>query len=486
MIAKVTVAYGDGIGPEIMEATLKILRYAEADIDIETVEVGEKLYKKGYSSGISESTWDSIKRSKLLLKAPITTPQGGGYKSLNVTLRKALGLYANVRPCTSYFPYIDTKCPDIDLVIIRENEEDLYAGIEHRQTHNTYQTLKLITKTGSDKINKFAFDYALKNNRQKVTCFSKDNIMKMTDGTFHKSFNEMSQYYPTLKTDHYIIDIGSARIATRPEDFDIVVTSNLYGDIISDIVAEVSGSVGIAGSANIGDDFAMFEAIHGSAPDIAEQNIANPSGLLRGAVMMLVHINQQKVAESIHNAWLCAMEDGIHTADIFNKKTSKEKVGTQEFASAVIDRLGKSPKNMQPVKYQSTKPIDLPKVPEIVINREEKKCLVGVDVFVDYECGNCVSELVKKINDNIKGNLSLQVVSSKGLSLWPTANTLCNINLCDHWCLRFISNKENKKAEYKEVIKVLEKLQKIPLEVIKTENLYLFDDVHEFSLSQGQ
>ena len=310
--------------------------------------------------------------------------------------------------------------------------------------------------------------------------------MKMTDGTFHKSFDKIRAYYPQIETDHYIIDIGSARIATRPEDFDIVVTSNLYGDIISDIVAETSGSVGIAGSANIGDSFAMFEAIHGSAPDIAGQDIANPSGLLRGAIMMLVHLNQHQVAESIHNAWLCTMEDGIHTADIFNKKNSKKKVGTQEFATAVIDRLGKTPTHMQTIKYQSDKPVTLPTLPAIATDRSEDKKLVGVDIFIDYECKTDISVLVKQINDNIKGNLSLQVISSKGLALWPTANTLCDVSQCDHWCLRFVSNQEDKGADYQDIIKVSEQLIKIQLEVIKTENLYLFGDTQGFSLSQGQ
>ena len=486
MSTKITVAYGDGIGPEIMEATLKILRYAEAKIDIETVEVGEKLYVKGYSSGISESTWESIKESKILLKAPITTPQGGGCKSLNVTLRKALGLYANIRPCSSYYPYIDTKHPNMDLVIVRENEEDLYAGIEHRQTHNTYQTLKIVTETGSRKINQFAFDYAMKNNRKKVTCFSKDNIMKMTDGIFHKSFDDLSQYYPKLESEHYIIDIGTARLATRPEDFDIVVTSNLYGDIISDVVAEISGSVGIAGSANVGDSFAMFEAIHGSAPDIAGQDIANPSGLLRGAIMMLVHIDQRKAAEAIHNAWLCAMEEGVHTSDIFNEKNSSKKVGTQEFASEIIERLGKTPKKMTPIKYQSDNQVKLPRVPELSIDRKETKKLVGVDIFIDYECTSSVSDLVTIINDNIKGNLMLQVVSSKGLALWPTANTLCDTSLCDHWCLRFVSSKEEKIATHDDVMELMTKVNKLNLDIIKTEYLHLFGDKQGFSLLQGQ
>jgi len=350
MNKSITVAYGDGIGPEIMEATLSILKEAKARINIEVVEVGEKLYTKNHSSGIDSSTWDSLERTKVILKAPITTPQGGGYKSLNVTMRKTLGLYSNIRPCVALHPYVATHHPKMDLVIIRENEEDLYAGIEYRQTHNMYQTLKLITRTGSEKIIRFAFDYAVKNNRKKVTCFSKDNIMKMTDGIFHKVFDEIAKEYPQIQTNHMIIDIGAARLAAKPENFDVIVTSNLYGDIISDIAAEVCGSVGMAGSANIGTDYALFEAIHGSAPDIAGKNMANPSGLLNGAIMMLVHIGQPDVAENIQNAWLATLEDGMHTVDIYNPEFSKAKLGTKEFAAEVIKRLGKKPQKLKNCK----------------------------------------------------------------------------------------------------------------------------------------
>jgi isocitrate dehydrogenase len=288
----ITVAYGDGIGPEIMQATLAILEAAGAQLAIEEIEIGEKVYLSGNTAGIANESWESLRRTKVFLKAPITTPSGGGYKSLNVTVRKTLGLYANVRPCVSYAPYVPTLHPRMDVVIVRENEEDLYAGIEHRQTDDVVQCLKLVSRSGCEKIIRYAFEYARLHGRKKVTCMTKDNIMKMTDGLFHQVFDELGAQYPELKKEHMIIDIGTARMAARPEQFDVVVTLNLYGDIISDVAAELTGSVGLAGSANIGEHVAMFEAIHGSAPDIAGQGIANPSGLLLGAVMMLLHIGQ--------------------------------------------------------------------------------------------------------------------------------------------------------------------------------------------------
>ena len=348
----ITIAYGDGIGPEIMRATLKILTAANARIEPEVIEIGEKVYQQGFTSGIPDEAWQSLKRTKVLLKSPITTPQGGGYKSLNVTLRKTLSLYANVRPCVAYAPYVETAFPKLDLVIVRENEEDLYAGIEHRQTDEVYQCLKLVSRRGCEQIIRYAFEYAQKFNRKKVTCFTKDNIMKMTDGLFHRIFNQIAAEYPPIKNEHYIIDIGTALLAAEPERFDVIVTLNLYGDIISDVAAQVAGSVGLAGSANIGNQMAMFEAIHGSAPDIAGKNIANPSGLLNGAIQMLVHINQPDIATLIENAWLKTLEDGIHTADIYSDQFSKEKVGTAQFAEAVIARLGQKPSHFKPANYQ--------------------------------------------------------------------------------------------------------------------------------------
>ena len=384
----ITVAYGDGIGPEIMTATLDIIKAAGARIDIEPIEVGEQVYLRGISAGIEPSAWESLRRTHVFLKAPITTPQGGGYKSLNVTVRMAFELYANVRPCVAYSPFVSTKHPDMDVVIIRENEEDLYTGIEYRQTHDMMEGLKLISRPGSEKIVRYAFEYAKSHNRQKVTCFMKDNIMKMTDGLFHKVFDEVAAEYPDIKNETWIVDIGAAKLADTPEAFDVIVLPNLYGDILSDVAAQLTGSVGLAGSANIGDNYAMFEAIHGSAPRRAGQNLANPSGLLLGAVLMLVHIGQPDVATLVNNAWLRTLEDGIHTYDIFKPIISKEKVGTKEFAAAIIERIGKQPQKLNAVNYSATPPQQSTHVRAVSNDASvEKKELVGVDVFLDWTGG---------------------------------------------------------------------------------------------------
>src|SRR5437762_1921461 len=382
----ITVAHGDGVGPEIMNATLSIIRAAGACLDIETIEIGEKVYLRGVSAGIEPSAWESLRRTRVFLKAPITTPQGGGYKSLNVTTRVMLGLYANVRPCVSYYPFVDTKHPDMDVVIIRENEEDLYTGIEYRQTHDMVESLKLISRPGSEKIVRYAFEYARSHNRKKVTCFMKDNIMKLTDGLFHKVFNEIASDYPDLENEAWIVDIGSAKLADTPEAFDVIVLPNLYGDILSDVAAQIAGSVGLAGSANIGDNCAMFEAIHGSAPRRAGQNVANPSGLLLAAVMMLVHINQPDVATLVHNAWLRTIEDGIHTYDIYVESVSKQKVGTKEFAGAVVERLGKKPHMLKAVSY-TIAPTHISHEHATITQKPEQKDLMGVDVFLEWRAG---------------------------------------------------------------------------------------------------
>lgn len=475
----ITVANGDGIGPEIMAATLEILKGAGANLEIETIDIGEKVYLAGNSSGIEPSSWDSLRRTKVFLKAPITTPQGGGYKSLNVTVRKTLGLYANVRPCVSYDPFVKTKHPKMDVVIVRENEEDLYAGIEHRQTAQVVQCLKLISRPGSEKIVRYAFEYARRNNRKKVTCFTKDNIMKLTDGLFHKVFDEIAAQYPDIENEHWIVDIGAAKLADTPEAFDVLVMPNLYGDVLSDVAAQIAGSVGLAGSANIGEHVSMFEAIHGSAPRRAGQNLANPSGLLLGAVMMLVHIGQTDVAERVHNAWLRTLEDGIHTYDVYKEGVSREKVGTKEFAAAVVARVGQMPQTLKPAKYQAAAS-SADSGRSTAAAAAVKKELVGVDVFLDWSKGSAdeLGAALSKLGDQ---GLKLEMMSNRGVKVWPGGHkeTFCS----DHWRCRFLS--ENSSMAHEQIVALLNRVAGAGFDFIKTENLYNFDGERGFSLDQG-
>ncbi len=480
----ITVAYGDGIGPEIMQATLAILDAAGAQIEPEVIEIGERVYLSGNSAGIEASAWESLRRTKVFLKAPITTPSGGGYKSLNVTVRKTLGLYANVRPCVSYAPFVETLHPKIDLVIVRENEEDLYAGIEHRQTDDVYQCLKLISRPGCEKIVRYAFEYARRHGRKKVTCMTKDNIMKMSDGLFHKVFDDMAVDYPEIKTEHMIIDIGTARMADRPEQFDVVVTPNLYGDIISDVAAELTGSVGLAGSANIGEHVAMFEAIHGSAPDITGKGIANPSGLLHGAVMMLQHIGQHDVAAKIHNAWLCAIEDGAHTADIA-KAGDPSILSTAQFADAVMQRLGQSPTKFKAIDALAPTDAASSTTSKKTYQSPPKsaKAMVGVDVFFHWNDSNANALATKVLAALAEQPFSLQMITNRGVKVWPNGfpETFCT----DHWRCRFMAT-DATSGNHEAIIGLLSAIRATGLDFIKMENLYTFNGEPGFALGQGQ
>src|SRR5215203_2244684 len=470
---RITVAQGDGIGPEIMAATLHILKEAGARLDIEEIEIGRKVYLAGNSAGIAPESWDSLRRTKVFLKAPITTPQGGGFSSLNVAVRKTLGLYANIRPCVSYHPFVQTKHPTMDVVIVRENEEDVYAGIEYRQTDQVEECLKLSSRPGSEKIVRYAFEYAKKFNRKKVTCFIKDNIMKRTDGLFHKIFDEISKEYPEIEADDRIVDIGAAKLADTPESFDVIVMPNLYGDVLSDVAAQIAGSVGLAGASNIGEQVAMFEAIHGSAPRRAGQNLANPSGLFLGSILMLVHINQTDVAELAHNAWLRTMEDGVHTYDIYKEGVSREKVGTREFADAVVARIGQKPETLKAVSYKAGEGGGVASSGGAARGpAAEKKETVGVDVYLEWSNGsaNDLGAAVEKLSGE---GLKLTSIANRGVKVYPggATETFCS----DHWRCRFVAEGGGADIGNGRIATLLSRFAEAGLDFIKTENLYNFD-----------
>ena len=474
----ITVAHGDGIGPEIMNATLRILEASGAALDIETIEIGEKVYLRGNTAGIDPSSWESLLRTKVFLKAPITTPQGGGFKSLNVTTRKTLGLYANVRPCVSYHPFIDTKHPNMDVVIVRENEEDLYAGIEYQLSPEVTSCIKLISRPGSEKIIRYAFEYARLHNRKKVTCFMKDNIMKMTDGLFHKVFDEIGAAYPDIQKEVWIVDIGAAKMADTPEAFDVIVMPNLYGDILSDVAAQIAGSVGLAGSANVGEQCAMFEAIHGSAPRRAGQNLANPSGLLLGAVLMLVHIDLPETAENVHNAWLRTIEDGIHTYDVFTEGVSTQKVGTKEFAAAVVARLGQKPNTLKAVSYARRKTASLAAAATARAGVATE--LKGVDVFVEWPSRK-TDDLAAAVSKLAAGGLSLQMIDNRGVKVWPAGNawTFCT----DSYRCRFAADGP---TDMNQIVALLGRLATAGIVIGATQTLRTFDGKAGYTLAQGQ
>jgi isocitrate dehydrogenase len=368
------------------------------------------------------------------------------------------------------------------MVIIRENEEDLYAGIEHQQTDEVVQTLKLVSRPGCEAICRYALEYARAYGRKKVTCLTKSNIMKHTDGLFQRVFEEISKepQYADIESEHRIIDIGAALVAAHPEDLDVIVTLNLYGDIVSDIAALVAGSVGLAGSANIGFDAAMFEAVHGSAPDIAGKDIANPSGLLNAATMMLVHLDQGDIATRIRNAWLKTLEDGVHTVDIYKETNSSEKVGTKAFAEAVIERLGQEPSTFAPAAFQNKGiHIELPEHPP------RKKMLVGIDVFIDWDEQDrdpkAIGDKLAKVDGD---GLCLKLITNRGVKVYPGGleETFCT----DHWRCRFVATEEENGCSHSQISSLMLRVANAGFDFIKTEHLYTFDGERAYSLAQGE
>lgn len=468
-MSAITIARGEGIGPEIMQVTLDVLAAAGAQLEVSEVEMGEAVYQQGEPTGISEAAWKLLANSPVLLKGPTSTPQGGGFTSVSLQLRKQLGLYASVRPCVSYFPYVHTRYAAMDVVIIRENEEDIYGGVEYRQTTDVVQSIKWVSRPACEKIIRYAFEYARRHGRRKVSAFTKDRIMEFTDGFFREIFLEIAQDYPELAYEHQSLDIGTARLTSHPDKFDVIVIPNLYGDILSDLVAQITtGSVGLAGSANVGDACVMFEAIHGSAPNIAGEDIANPSGLILAGVMMLVHLRQIEVAEKLKNAWLTTLEEGLHTADIFREGLSFKKLGTREFGQAVIERLGRKPRHLSPV-YLSKQP-----TPTAFAYRrpEIERELMGVDVFLDWTQGN--PEMLAKRLPTLKPTetgeaWTLEMISNLGVVVWPHSfpETRCS----DHWHCRYTAPQ----VKHKDLVQLLTALQRTGFDFIKTENLYRID-----------
>ncbi|MFZ2619339.1 MAG: NADP-dependent isocitrate dehydrogenase [Alphaproteobacteria bacterium] len=477
-LVPITVAKGDGIGPEIMDAVMRVLEAAGARIAPEYVTIGEAAFKQGIMNGVTDEAWASMRRTKVLFKSPLTTPQGGGYKSVNVTMRKSFGMFANVRPVRTFEPYVKSKHAKVDMVIVRENEEDLYAGIEYRQTLNTCHSVKFVSRTGSELIIRYAFEYARANGRKKVTALVKDNIMKISDGLFHKSFDLVGKEYPEIEKDVMIVDIGMAKVADTPEKFDVLVTLNLYGDIVSDIASQVAGSVGLAGSMNLGHGCCMFEAVHGSAPDITGKGIANPGGLLNGAILMLQHIGQGDVAAKIGNAWLRAMEDGHHTADIAVDKSKA--LSTSQMADAIIACLGKEPQKLLKFTAGTGEHMTMPEHSQTTRTHRTKR-MMGVDVFLDWD-GNDTEWLGKQVEQAQTQRLPLQAISSRGMKVYPGIPETKPVT--DNYRCRFIG--EEGGVTEQDTRQVLASLETLGLKWIGAENLYSFDGEKGFTQSQGE
>lgn len=482
---KIAVAKGDGIGPEIMYAVLRIFDANQVPLKYEFVDMGKWVFDKGYSNGMTPEAQQTIENLSILFKGPMETPKGKGVKSVNVTARKTWNTYANKRTFQTLHG-VDTVFSKagipIDLTIVRENIEDTYGGIEHMLTHDVALSRRFITRPGSLQVIKYAFEMASKNGARRITCGHKANIMKITDGLFLEVFYEVAKQYPDLKADDVIVDDLCMKLVSRPNEFDVVVLTNLQGDIVSDLCAGLVGGLGFAPSANIGDHICIFEAVHGTAPDIAGKNIANPTALLLSGIAMLRHLGLMENAAIIENALLYTLESGVHTGD-FGDKT-KPSVNTTEFADTIIANLGKTPAHgarpMLPNKPVTQTVYKLEKNPLIMSKELENEMIVGVDMFIEsFEQPQDVADKCLKHTGDL---FKLVTISNRGTQVWPKGSVFTN--LVNQYRCRFESIGDGPLTQT-DVLELYKRLM-ADFKICSTELLNMWDGKKAYSLAQGQ
>jgi isocitrate dehydrogenase len=476
---KLTVLPGDGIGPEVVSAALRIISAAGVTLEQDVQIAGAEAFKRGVESGVPAETIDSVERTRLVLKGPLETPIGFGNKSANVTLRKLFETFANVRPVRE-LPGVKTPYAgrNIDIVVVRENVEDLYAGIEHMETPAVAQCLKLITRPGCEKITRFAFEYAVAEGRHKIHCATKANIMKLTEGLVQHTFEDISKDYPTIEARHILVDNAAHQLAMHPEQFDIILTTNMNGDILSDLTSGLTGGLGFAPSANIGSDVAMFEAVHGSAPDIAGKNLANPTALILSALMMLRHVGEGKAASEIEHAVLVTLESGVRTGDM---EGSRPASSTTEFTDAIIANLGKKSRLAKPREFKRIKvPQASNDVGHVTV---ATRSVVGVDVFIEsLDHPEQIGEALTRFTQGT--GLELKVISNRGTAVWPDAGH--GTSLVDAFQCRFVtSGPVEADVTDPQIIDLLQRVS-TTYRWVHLEKLQRFDGKDGFSKAQGE
>ncbi len=470
---KFTVIPGDGIGPEVIAVALKVVDATGVDIEPEIHQAGASIFAKGIDSGVPKDTIESIERTKVVLKGPLATPIGYGNKSANVTLRSLFETYGNLRPVRElpgvHTPFSGRK---LDIVIVRENVEDLYTGIEYMQTPGVAESLKLISRMGCEKIVELAFEFATAACRKRVHCATKSNILKLTEGMLQHTFEEMAPRYPKIESKHILIDNCAHQLAMRPEQFDVIVTTNMNGDILSDLTSGLTGGLGFAPSANIGNDVAIFEAVHGSAPDIAGKNIANPTAIILSAAMMLRHIGEGKAAEDIEQAVLVTLESGVRSGDMTG---SAKPTSTTGFADAIIANLGKASSS---TKKRDFRPVRLPPSSDRVSSvRVGRRSVTGIDVFI--ESSDSPSELAESLTDAAADtSFALHVVTNRGSTVFPASDRTSS--LVDHYRCRFMAKNRTVGVTNPEILRLLTRIGESHV-WMHVEKLQLFDGEDAFS-----
>lgn len=484
-MTKIAVAKGDGIGPEIMQAVINIFNAAQVPLGYEYVDMGKWVFDKGYSNGMTSDAQKTIEELGILFKGPMETPKGKGVKSINVTARKTWNTYANKRVFLTLHG-VDTVFSKagipIDITVVRENIEDTYGGIEHMLTHDVALSRRFITKPGSMQVIKYAFEMAKKKGTKRITCGHKANIMKLTDGLFLETFYEVAKEYPDLKADDIIVDDLCMKLVTRPDAFDVVVLTNLQGDIVSDLCAGLVGGLGFAPSANIGDHIAIFEAVHGTAPDIAGKNIANPTALLLSGFALLRHVGLMESAATIENALLYTLEQGVRTGDFGDR--SKPALNTTDFSNAIIGNFGKLPaNNPRPALENKSMTPTVFRLSEnsMMENHENtEKRIVGVDMFIESnEQPNAIAEKCLHHTLNL---FKLVTISNRGTQVWPKGSMFTN--LVNTYACRFESI-EDAALTQTDIIELYKRLAQ-DFKICSTELLNMWDGKKAYSLAAGQ
>ncbi|MFY7964433.1 MAG: NADP-dependent isocitrate dehydrogenase [Chitinophagaceae bacterium] len=481
----IAVAKGDGIGPEIMDTVLTIFNAANVPLKYDVVEMGKWVFDKGYSNGMTPEAQATIESLGILFKGPMETPKGKGVKSVNVTARKTWNTYANKRTFQTLHG-VDTVFSKagipIDVTIVRENIEDTYGGIEHMLTHDVALSRRFITRPGSMQVIKYAFEMAMKKGAKRITCGHKANIMKITDGLFLEVFYEVAKEYPDLKADDIIVDDLCMKLVTRPDTFDVVVLTNLQGDIVSDLCAGLIGGLGFAPSANIGDHISIFEAVHGTAPDIAGKNIANPTALLLSGIGMLQHLGLMESATIIENALLYTLESGAHTGDFGNKQIPS--LSTIEFANSIIENFGKKPSHNPKADLSdianTCTVYNLDKNPMLESAEAIQEVIIGVDMFI--ESNEQPIAVAEKCMQHTINKYKLITISNRGTQVWPTGSVFTN--LVNQYRCRFESIDQSPLTQ-KDIIDLYASLAN-DFKICSLELLNMWNGVKAYSLAQGQ
>lgn len=477
----VTLIPGDGIGPECIDSARRIIEATGVGIVWEVRDAGEKVFKQGIPSGVPPETIESIRKTRCVLKGPLGTPVGYGEKSANVTLRKLFETFANIRPVRE-MPGVPTPYSGrgIDLVVVRENVEDLYAGIEHMQTPGVAQCLKLISRKGCEKVVRLAFELARAEGRRSVACATKSNIMKLTEGMLKRTFEEIAKEYPDIQAWHIIVDNCAHQLVKKPEQFDVIVTTNMNGDILSDLTSALIGGLGFAPSANIGTEVAIFEAVHGSAPKYAGKNVINPTAVIGSAVMMLRHLGEFDAAQRIENALLVTWEEGrCKTGDVVGYDSGKA-CSTTQFTEAVIANLGRCPRTVTPRNYR---PLHIPRLsPDPVSVRPQTRRVIGADIFVESgDLPAVVGSALEAIAAPTP--LKLKMISNRGTQVYPDKGTL--IDCVDHYRCRFILRDPNGELNDSQLLDLLQRIAQ-KYRWMHVEKLQEFDAQSGFTRAQGE